>query len=35
MKQLKESMMPEGLHTSMSNQDMANLLAYLDGLKKK
>ncbi len=35
MKQLKVSMMPEGLHENMSTQDMANLLAYLDGLKKK
>ncbi len=35
IKQLKVSMMPEGLHENMSTQDMANLLAYLDGLKKK
>jgi len=35
MKQLKESMMPENLYQNISNQDMANLLAYLSGLKKK
>jgi putative heme-binding domain-containing protein len=35
MKQLKVSMMPEGLHENMSNQDMADLLEYLQGLKKK
>ncbi len=35
MKEQKESMMPEGLYASLSNQDMANLLEYLSGLKKK
>jgi putative heme-binding domain-containing protein len=35
IKQLKVSMMPEGLHESMSTQDLANLLEYLNGLKKK
>jgi putative heme-binding domain-containing protein len=35
IKQLKVSMMPEGLHENMSTQDMANLLEYLAGLKKK
>ncbi|HEX8356323.1 MAG TPA: c-type cytochrome, partial [Segetibacter sp.] len=34
-KQLKVSMMPEGLHESMSSQDLADLLEYLSGLKKK
>ena len=34
-KEMKESMMPEGLYQTMSTQDMANLLAYLEGLKKK
>ena len=35
MKQMKESMMPEGLYSTMSTQDMSNLLAYLSSLKKK
>ncbi len=35
MTEMKESMMPEGLYQSMSSQDMANLLAYLEGLKRK
>jgi putative membrane-bound dehydrogenase-like protein len=35
MKQLKVSMMPESLHENMSTPDLANLLAYLEGLKKK
>jgi putative heme-binding domain-containing protein len=35
MKELKESMMPEGLHESMSKQDLVNLLGYLENLKKK
>ena len=35
MKELKESMMPEGLHESMSKQDLVNLLGYLESLKKK
>jgi putative membrane-bound dehydrogenase-like protein len=35
MKEMKESMMPEGLYESMSKQDLANLLEYLSGLKKK
>lgn len=32
---MKQSMMPEGLYASMSTQDVANLLDYLGGLKKK
>lgn len=32
---MKQSMMPEGLYQNMSSQDMANLLEYLLGLKKK
>ena len=35
MRELKESMMPEGLHESMSKQDLVNLLGYLENLKKK
>lgn len=35
MTEMKESMMPDGLHQSISNQDMANLLAYLEAQKKK
>jgi putative heme-binding domain-containing protein len=35
MKELKESMMPESLHESMSKQDLVNLLGYLENLKKK
>ncbi|WP_153798629.1 PVC-type heme-binding CxxCH protein [Foetidibacter luteolus] len=35
IKELKESMMPEGLHAGLTDQDMANLLAYLSSLKKK
>jgi len=27
--------MPENLYANMSTQDMANLLEYLEGLKKK
>ncbi|MEP7373010.1 MAG: PVC-type heme-binding CxxCH protein [Chitinophagaceae bacterium] len=33
--QMKQSMMTEGLHENMSAQDIANLLEYLSGLKKK
>ena len=33
--QIKESMMTEGLHENLSAQDMANLLEYLTGLRKK
>jgi putative heme-binding domain-containing protein len=33
--QIKQSTMTEGLHESISAQDMANLLEYLAGLKKK
>jgi len=33
--QMKQSMMTEGLHENISAQDMANLLEYLAGLKKK
>ena len=33
--QMKQSMMTEGLYKQMSLQDMANLLEYLSGLKKK
>ncbi|HWB26266.1 MAG TPA: PVC-type heme-binding CxxCH protein [Chitinophagaceae bacterium] len=35
MKEMKTSMMPEGLYQTMSTQDMADLLEYLEGLKKK
>ncbi len=35
MKELKMSMMPEGLHENMSNQNLADLLAYLGNQKKK
>lgn len=33
--QMKQSMMTEGLYNNMSAQDLANLLEYLSGLKKK
>ena len=33
--QMKQSMMTEGLFENLSSQDMANLLEYLAGLKKK
>ena len=35
MTAMKQSMMPEGLYQNMSTQDLANLLEYLSGLKKK
>jgi putative heme-binding domain-containing protein len=35
MKEMKESLMPEGLYQNRSTQDMANLLEYLETLKKK
>jgi putative membrane-bound dehydrogenase-like protein len=35
MQQLKQSMMPEGLHEAMSNQELSDLLAYLLELRKK
>ena len=35
MKEMKESLMPEGLYQNMSNEDVANLLEYLASLKKK
>ncbi len=35
MTQMKASMMPEGLYRNMSVQDLANLLAYLESLKKQ
>ena len=35
MTQMKQSMMTERLYESMSPQDLANLLEYLEGLKKK
>jgi len=35
MQQTKLSAMPENLYANMSTQDMANLLEYLKGLKKK
>ena len=35
MKKLKESMMPDGLDQSMNTQEMADLIGYLDQLKKK
>lgn len=34
-KELTESMMPSGLHETMSKQELADLLAFLSGLKKK
>jgi putative heme-binding domain-containing protein len=34
MKQIKESLMPEGLHQTMSRQELADLLEYLNSLKK-
>jgi putative membrane-bound dehydrogenase-like protein len=34
-KEMKESLMPEGLYQNMSNNDLANLLGYLESLKKK
>jgi len=33
--QMKQSMMTEGLYENLTTQDMANLLEYLAGLKKK
>ena len=35
MTQMKQSMMTEGLYENMSPQDLANLLEYMEGLKKK
>ncbi len=35
MKQMRESMMPEGLHESMSSQELADLIEYLVNLKKR
>ncbi len=35
MTEMKESMMPEGLYQNLSNQDMVNLLAYLEAQKRK
>ncbi|HRH59106.1 MAG TPA: c-type cytochrome [Chitinophagaceae bacterium] len=35
MTQMKQSMMTEGLYSNWSAQDFANLLEYLEGLKKK
>ena len=32
---MKQSMMTEGLQENLSAQDMANLLEYLAGLRKK
>ena len=32
--QMKESMMPEGLHQNLTAQDMSDLLEYLSGLRK-
>jgi putative heme-binding domain-containing protein len=34
-KQLRESMMPDGLEQALSTQELADLLEYLDQLKKK
>ncbi len=34
-KEMKTSLMPEGLYQNMSNEDLANLLEYLESLKKK
>lgn len=33
--EMKASMMPEGLYQNMSNEDLANLLEYLESLKKQ
>ena len=35
IKEMKASLMPEGLYQNMSNEDVANLLEYLSSLKKK
>jgi putative membrane-bound dehydrogenase-like protein len=35
MTQMKQSMMPEGLHEGVSQQELSDLLAYLMNLKKK
>jgi putative membrane-bound dehydrogenase-like protein len=35
MKKLKESMMPDGLDQAMTTQELADLIEYLDQLKKK
>jgi putative heme-binding domain-containing protein len=35
MTEIKQSMMTEGQYENMSTQDIANLLEYLSGLKKK
>ncbi len=35
MTEMKQSMMTDGLYANMSTQDLANLLEYLSGLKKK
>ncbi len=35
LEEMKTSMMPEGLYQVMSTQDLANLLEFLEGLKKK
>lgn len=35
IKKIKASMMPEGLYSAMSAQDMANLLGYIKGLRRK
>jgi len=35
MTEMKESMMPEGLYQSMSSQDLANLLEFLEAQKRK
>ena len=34
MKKMSQSMMPEGLYQAMTTQELADLLEYLDGLKK-
>lgn len=34
-KEMKTSLMPEGLYQNLNNEDLANLLEYLEGLKKK
>lgn len=33
LKQVKESMMPEGLHQAMSKQELADVIAYMNSLK--
>ncbi len=34
LSQLQKSLMPEGLHSNLIDQELADLLEYLNGLKK-